>query len=78
MTSASASASTVQTIELPRPPPKMPEPRQPEMAEDQPKPTSALSTMPPMLITSTQPGRSSAETKLRIAWNSTGRHHDHI
>ena len=32
--------------------------------------TMALRGMPSVLITSTQPGRSSAETKFRITWNS--------
>ena len=34
--------------------------------------------MPTRLIASTQPGRSSAETKLRIAWNSRNGSIDHM
>ena len=61
----------VQVIELPSPPPKMPSAGSPKWPKINDQLINALSRMPAALITRIQPGRSSAERKLRITWNSS-------
>ena len=69
-TIARARAIAAQTIELPIPPPKMPSSGMPRCPKISDQLTRALSGIPAALIARTQPGRSSAETKLRMTWNS--------
>ena len=61
----------IQTIELPSPPPKMPSAGRPKWPKISAQLTSALRTMPSSADRpASSRGRSSAERKLRIAWNS--------
>ena len=60
----------VQTIALPMPPPMMPSSGIPSLPKISDQLTSAFSGMPALLMTRTQRGRSSAETKFRMHWNS--------
>ena len=63
---------------LASPPPKMPSAGRPKRPKMRPKPSSALAAIPARLIASTQPGRCSAETKLRIAWKARNGSIDHM
>ena len=78
ITAASASTSSAQTIELASPPPKIPHAGSPKWPKISAQPSKALRMIPIRLMPSTQPGRSSAETKLRIAWNSRNGSIDHM
>ena len=71
-------SDTVQTIELASPPPKMPSSGSPKWPKIKPYPSRAFITMPARLIASTHPGRSSAATKLRIAWKARNGNIDHM
>ena len=78
ITTASASTSRLHTIELASPPPNSPIAGKPKWPKIIAQPSTALRTIPARLMTSTQPGRSSAATKLRIAWNARNGSIDHM
>ena len=69
-TIVSAAAIANQTIELPIPPPMRPSFGSPRRPKIKAQLTMALSGIPAELMTNTQPGRSNADTKFRITWNS--------